>query len=89
MDEIALLTTDLARAYAQRTEQTLKRDLRELSEMKILERLVDGRYRAASNQLLSQRAQRSRKCLLEIGDLSSVSGREARSDDGARQIALV
>lgn len=77
LDTIPMLTTDLMRAYAQRTEQTLKRDVRELVAMKILEARPGGLYRAASNQLLDQRAQRSRRCLLEIGDLTSVARRES------------
>jgi Fic family protein len=45
-DQIMMLTPDVARRYARLTPRTLERDIDELVEMEILDRVEDGKYRA-------------------------------------------
>lgn len=85
VDEIALLTPDLGRIYATRTEQTLLRDLRTLIDMSLLE-LVGDKYRARADQLLNQRAQRSKKRILEIGGLTSIVSTPAEERETQLQL---
>lgn len=72
LDEIAVLTPELSRAYVARSEQTLQRDLRTLIELGLVERVGEA-YRATSDILIDQQAQRSRKRLFDMGDLNSAA----------------
>jgi DeoR/GlpR family transcriptional regulator of sugar metabolism len=56
-DQLALLTTNLARAYAQLSERTLKRDLEVLQEMQLVQK-DGGRYRARTETLKMQMPRR-------------------------------
>ena len=57
LDQLALLTTNLARAYAQLSERTLKRDLEVLQEMQLVQK-DGGRYRARNETLKMQMPRR-------------------------------
>lgn len=67
LDAIPLLTTALARQYAQLSERTLLRDLLALQKMKlVIERR--GEYRSNCDQLLNQTARRAQRKLLRVGE---------------------
>ena len=80
--QIMLLTPELGRAYTARSEQTLQRDIKTLIEMELLEEVADRRFKTKTEQLFNQRAQRSRKRILEIGDLTSTVSHSVETSRG-------